>query len=135
MTQLYKWMLPGMKTSYQNRVWPVEVGEWTAKETPVLCKSGWHGCEEKDVLTHLPAEIGATLWAVEIRGARVDGSDKFASESMKLVREIGTTTERNLRLFAADCAEDVLPIFWKVSPNDMRPRDCIEVVRRYANGE
>jgi hypothetical protein len=37
----YKWMLPGMKTSYQNKPWPVAVGEWTEKENPVLCQSGW----------------------------------------------------------------------------------------------
>ena len=135
MSRLYKWMLPENRTAVQNKIWPVEVGEWTAKETPVLCESGWHGMEEKHVLTHLPSQIGASLWVVETRGKRVDGDDKFCAPQMKLAYKIGTTTERNLRLFAADCAENVLPIFWKVRPDDDRPKQAIDVARRYANGQ
>ena len=43
--------------------------------------------------------------------------------------------EKLLRLFACDCAEHVLPIFDKKYPKDARPRECIAVARRYANGE
>ncbi len=43
--------------------------------------------------------------------------------------------EKLLRLFACDCAEHVLPIFEKKYPKDARPRECIAVARRYANGE
>ena len=134
MTQLYKWMLPYRRTSYQNVKWPVEVDEWTHAEAPVLCRSGWHGVEERHVLNHLPSLVGATLWVVETRGVIVHGDDKFAAAQMKLVRPIGTTTERNLRLFAADCAQDVLPLFEAKYPHDMRPRDAIAVARRYAVG-
>ena len=42
--------------------------------------------------------------------------------------------DRELRLFAADCAEMVLPIFEKDYPNDDRPRKAIQAVRDYANG-
>jgi hypothetical protein len=135
MTQLYKWMLPDLRTSYQNVRWPVTVGDWTPAEKPVLCRSGWHCVEERHVLNHLPGTVGATLWVVKTRGVIVHGDDKFAATSMRLVREIGTTTDRNLRLFACDVAEDVLPIFWKVSPNDTRPADAIATARRYALGE
>jgi hypothetical protein len=41
----YKWMLPDLKTAVQGKPWPVKVGEWTAKETPVLCESGWHAMQ------------------------------------------------------------------------------------------
>lgn len=41
--RLYKWLLPGMLTPMQEAKWPVAVGEWTSDETPVLCRSGWHG--------------------------------------------------------------------------------------------
>jgi hypothetical protein len=134
MTQLYKWMLPDLRTAVQNKPWPVKVGEWTRVEVTNLCQSGWHGVEEKDVLKHLPEQIGASLWVVEVKGTILHGDDKFCAPQMKLVRELGVTTDRNLGLFAADCAEDVLPIFQKVLPNDNRPADAIAVARRYAEG-
>ncbi len=40
-----------------------------------------------------------------------------------------------LRAMAADFAESVLPIFEGQYPDDRRPREAIEVVRRYAHGE
>ncbi|GAH17203.1 unnamed protein product, partial [marine sediment metagenome] len=40
-----------------------------------------------------------------------------------------------LRAMAADFAESVLPIFEKQYPADKRPREAIEVARRYARGE
>ena len=42
---------------------------------------------------------------------------------------------REIRLFAADCAESVLHIYEDAHPNDDRPRKAIEAARRYANGE
>ena len=42
---------------------------------------------------------------------------------------------RVLALWAADCAERVLPIFEGVSPKDARPRDAIEGARAFARGE
>ena len=43
--------------------------------------------------------------------------------------------DRLARLFACDCAEHVLPIFETKYPDDKRPRQAIEVSRRYATGE
>ena len=43
-------------------------------------------------------------------------------------------TEKNQRLFACDCAEHTLQYFEEEYPNDKRPRNAIEVSRRYANG-
>jgi len=132
MTRLYKWMLPGLITPTQKKKWPVAVGEWTPIETPVLCESGWHGVEEKDVLQHLPSQIGAELWVVEVKGKRVEGNEDFCVEQMKLVECIGTTTEQNLRLFACDVAEDALSLIDNPDPRSVK---AIEVSRRYANGE
>ena len=53
-----------------------------------------------------------TLWALRA----VEGKDK------------------EIRLFAADCAELVLPIYEKKYPNDARPRKAIQAARDYANG-
>ncbi len=43
--------------------------------------------------------------------------------------------DKEIRLFACYSAERVLPIFEKQYPEDKRPRQAIEVSRRYANGE
>jgi len=48
---------------------------------------------------------------------------------------LAVSDDRTRRLFAADCAERVLPIYEKVYPCDDRPRKCIDTARRYANGE
>ena len=40
-----------------------------------------------------------------------------------------------LRLWAADCAEHVLPIYEKKYPNDKRPADAIKAARQFARGE
>ena len=130
---IYKWLKPDRTTPTQGVKWPVEVGEWTPSETPVICESGWHGMEAKDVLEHFSE--GLILWEVEVRGERVDGDDKFATESMRLVREIGGIDDKSLRLFACDVAQSVLHIFEEKYPDDLRPRQAIEVSRRFANGD
>lgn len=40
-----------------------------------------------------------------------------------------------LALWAADCAEHVLPYFEQAYPNDDRPRNAIEAVRAWVRGE
>ena len=131
MTYLYKWMLPGLITPTQNKTWPVAVGEWTPETKPVLCQSGWHGMEEKDVLGYLPSRAGAELYLVEIKGTILTGEDKFAVESMRLVEKVGETTKENLRLFACDCAEDALSLIVNPDPRSVR---AIEVARQYSHG-
>lgn len=42
---------------------------------------------------------------------------------------------RVIAVWAADCAERVLPIFELAAPSDTRPRDAIEGVRAFARGE
>ena len=43
--------------------------------------------------------------------------------------------DREARLFACDCAENVLHIFEAKYPDDTRPRECISLSRRFAVGE
>jgi hypothetical protein len=88
------------------------------------CKNGW-----EKLLNHLnktqsddePLELRTilesnglddTIWAFRA----VQGKDK------------------EIRLFAADCAEMVLPIYEKRYPDDKRPRLAIQAARDYANG-
>ncbi len=54
------------------------------------------------------------------------------------IRRGGTLTDsdhRLLALWAAVCAEHVLPLFEKVQPADLRPRQAIEQARAWARGE
>lgn len=43
--------------------------------------------------------------------------------------------DREIRLFACDCAERVLPLYEKEHPKDNRPRETIRISRLFANGE
>lgn len=52
--------------------------------------------------------------------------------------ELGNLTEEDhklLALWAADCAERVLPYFQAHYPNDSRPQDAIKAARAWVKGE
>lgn len=54
------------------------------------------------------------------------------------IRRGGTLTDANhqlLALWAATCAEHVLPLFEAAQPSDSRPRHAIEQARAWARGE
>ena len=54
------------------------------------------------------------------------------------LRRGGTLTDPDhhlLAVWAADCAEHVLPFFEAEQPSDMRPRHAIEAARAWARGE
>ena len=54
------------------------------------------------------------------------------------IRRGGTLTDsdhRLLALWAAACAEHVLPLFESVQPSDPRPRQAIEQIRAWVRGE
>ncbi len=54
------------------------------------------------------------------------------------IRRGGTLTDSDhqlLALWAAECAEHVLPLFEAVKPADQRPRHAIEQARAWARGE
>ena len=54
------------------------------------------------------------------------------------IRRGGTLTDADhhlLALWAASCAEHVLPLFESAQPDDPRPRDAIEAARAWVRGE
>jgi hypothetical protein len=87
------------------------------------CKDGWDKLLNHLGKTHAddePLSIAAILKSNGIKDAvwalrAVEGKDK------------------EIRLFAADCAESVLHIYEKQYPNDDRPRKAIQAARDYAN--
>lgn len=53
------------------------------------------------------------------------------------IRRGGLLSDQNhqlLALWAADCAEHVLPLFESQVPDDPRPRQAIEATRAWVNG-
>ena len=109
-------------------------GKWMPViEHPRCCRQGYHLIE----LSALPEWLRSdcTIYVAEGRGAsHTDGSGKTAFAQARLVRQLHID-ERELRLFAADCAEHVLPIFYAVLPGDERPQQAIDVARAVARGE
>ena len=109
-------------------------GKWMPRVKGKLaeCLRGYHVLKADQLSMWIVADA---LFEVEVKGKVVDFGNKCACHQARLVRRVETWNEMNLRLFAADCAERVLPIFEKRSPNDDRPRKAIEVARRFARGE
>jgi hypothetical protein len=85
----------------------------------------------------LPAWVGegAVVWEAETRGEIREVASKVIALEARLVRRVGVLDEVTLRLWACGCAERVLPIYERERPGDLRPRQAVEVARRYARGE
>ena len=105
-------------------VWLPEVGG-----SLELCHNGYHFCKAKDAVSWINTE----LYSVETRGEVLVGDEKMCARSIRMTR-IPAWNERTAHLFAADCAERVLPIYETQFPDDDRPARAIEAARLFANG-
>jgi hypothetical protein len=107
-------------------------GEWMPdiQGEIVPCRNGYHACRPQDVALWL----NATMYELEYEGDIIEADDKVVGRRARLLRKIDAWNDRTARLFAADCAERVLPIFEKERPGDDRPRKAIQAARDYANG-
>ncbi len=112
-------------------------GEWMPEVKGKLkpCHRGYHLCRRADLVNWL----GPTIWIAEYEGDRID-VDSPRDQSKVVVRRARIVeplnwNERVMRLFACDCAEQVLSIIERDAPDERRPRQAIEVARRFANGE
>jgi hypothetical protein len=118
--------------------WPLPVdgkpGKWlsvTGKLVP--CKNGLHVVTDKQLLDWLgPAIFEVELWPGV---TQIDSDNKLVVRKARLTRRCIHWNEATARLFAADCAERVLPLFEDKYPQDDRPRKAIEAARAYARGE
>ena len=105
-------------------------GKWTPRiENPVACQFGYHACRDQDLVRWLNARI----WACEGRGIVV-ADNKVVCESIRLIAPT-PWDDVAARLFAVECAADVLPLFESAMPGDSRVADCLEVATRYALGD
>ena len=107
-------------------------GEWMTPASGELvpCENGYHLCTEAYLLDWLKS----ALYIAECRGEMLvlESGQKVVVREARLLRRVTEWNECNARLFACDCAEHVLPIFERDYPNDKRPRQSIEVARRFA---
>ena len=107
-------------------------GRWRTVSGPLVpCRHGLHLCRERDLVTWL----GPVIWEAEVDGEVIEEPDKVVARRARIVRRVETWNERTTRLFAADCAEHVLPLFEARRPGDDRLRKAIETARAFANGE
>src|SRR5262249_38288479 len=61
--------------------------------------------------------------------------DPLEQHEEQLKENLSQVSDRTRQLFAVDCAERVLFLFEQQHPDDARPRQGIEVVRRYHSAE
>ena len=112
-------------------------GKWTkgryrsVKGPVVACSNGLHFC----TIEQLPKWLGPEVWEFEPVGDILDAGDKLVCAKGRITRKVETWNETTARLFAADCAEHVLPLFEKYRPDDDRPRKAIEAARAFASGQ
>ena len=107
-------------------------GEWMPEIQGELelCANGYHLTDAD----HLLDWLNASVYEAEPSKEMLEGNDKIVCRSVRLLRKMHWS-DRIARLFACDCAERVLPIYEKDYPKDKRPRQAIEVARRYAEGK
>jgi hypothetical protein len=118
-----KWNLPKGKRP----------GKWMPKIQGIVpCERGYHLCRAEDLMFWLNEEI----YEAEGRGKSIrHDNSKDVFEQARLIRKIEPWNEKTACLFAADCAEHVLPIFERKHPKDQRPRLAIKAARDFANGK
>ena len=108
-------------------------GDWMPTvPDPVPCERGYHLVTHDQAMPWLRRE--ATVWEAEGRGAHVGQADKSVWAKARLIRKL-LWSPQIAALFAADCAERVLPLFEQQYPQDDRPRKAIEAARAWAHGE
>jgi hypothetical protein len=131
---LLKFLRADMRSPTGTGTW--QVNRWRSVSGDLIpCRNGLHAVTADNLLPFL----GDQLWRVEIGDEYLWHTDssmgrKLVARRMRLVERIETWNDRTARLFAADCAERVLPLFEVEHPNDPRPRAAIETARRFATG-
>ena len=118
--------------------WPIPNGkscDWLPpiKGRLALCRNAYHVLTLSQLLEWGPE--GPLLVEVEIRNKSVTDGKKIGVRNVRPLRIIEQWNETTLRLFEADCAERVLPLFEKTHPDDFRPRKAIQAARGFALGQ
>src|SRR5690606_1262980 len=135
-TVYYKCLGPGGRSRFGDGTWHLpdggRPGEWMPEITGLVpFQRGYHVAAGNQLVDWL----GPELFEVECRGEHIDHGDMHVFGQARLVRRVDTWNDRTARLFAADCAARVLPVFEACCPGDMRPHRAIDVARAFAAGQ
>jgi hypothetical protein len=109
-------------------------GKWMPEiDDPKCCSRGYHLVQAYAIPEWLTDDCA--IWEAEGRGrSDTDGTGKTAYAQARLLRRV-YLSERDWRLFAADCAQHVLHLFEAMRPDDDRPRAAIDAARALARGQ
>ncbi len=137
--RLYKFLNDDGNSPIQGQPWHLPEddrpgkGKWMPpiKGKLIPCQNGYHALRPQDLVSWL----GPVLYELEYSGCMVLSDDKVVVRRARLLRHIPSWNSETQRLFAADCAEHVLPIFERAHPSDDRPRLSIKAARDFANGK
>ena len=113
---------------------PYGKGRWRKVTGPLVpCRNGLHGCTREQ----LDQWVDDELWLLEVDPSLpvLVLEDKIVSTKARITKQVVAWNERTARLWAADCAEHVLPYWTPVYPDDDRPARVITVARQYARGK
>ena len=97
-----------------------------------MCRVGLHSSPTPwDALQYAQ---GPLLWLVAVpKRGTLRESDKFCSMRRKHIKAVDVTNV--LHDLACRFAEDVLPLYEREHPGDLRPRQAIDTKRRWLRGE
>ena len=118
-----KWYLP--KGGRPGKWMPAIRGELEA------CRNGYHLCSANQLINWL----GPVIYEAEARGDRIEDTNKVVVRQARLLRRVEAWNRKAIRLLACDFAEHTIHFFEAKYPDDRRPRNAIEVARRFANGK
>jgi len=129
MIKLYKLTHPdGACVNGGTGVWPLpngHPGAWFEASGPLVpCKNGLHLCEATDLIHW----SGPALWEAESDGESIRHENKTVVRRARLVRRVDAWNDRNLRLFACECAERAIAAEERAGRKvDPRSRAAVEV--------
>jgi hypothetical protein len=123
--KLFKILAAGRKSCHGgDHVW--EPGMWYEISGELIpCSNGFHLSRAEDLFDWLGEEI----WEAEYDGEIIEHGNKAVVRRARITRQCNWT-ERTARLFACDCAQQV--VYLIPGPEVQR---CIEVARKYASQE
>jgi len=127
MPYLWKAMKAGLRSGYDGSQW--KIGKWRkVKGKLKLYSNGFHASENIiDAMRYTNMEV---LAKVEVRGEAEKGRDKQAWTEMRVVKAWEWKKEDSVAL-AVYAANLVLSHFEEKFPDDKRPRETIQLVRKW----
>jgi hypothetical protein len=134
---LYKVLPHNMPATLLDCGWPLPTpegpGDWmpAVEGELVLFENGYDLCRPQDLVRCL----GPTMFEAEFQGDSLECEHRLQVRQARLIRSVERWTQRTAVLFAADCAERVVPLYESRRTGQSWPRDALAMARRSICGE